>query len=729
MKSFDKFYIYSGAPLSAFAAELICNELNSRLNQVAEITADNSQANIIFITNSNFGRDEFELALQDRKILFTASGMRGFIFSVGKFLRSIVKTGSTISVDCICSGHYIPSKRIRGHQLGYRTTPNSYDAWDYGQYRRYYLDLMYFGVNTVEHIPYQNGRSKRNRLMKYDEEEFLIKAVDMADGFDLDVSLWYPNYDGETPDEAVKTRGQLFSKLKRLDQCMIPGGDPGNLPADEFVRRCIAISREMKKYHPDALMFPSAQSPHVKGWGEVFAEEMNKEPTEIDGIVYGPNHAFPLEELCSRLPERYPVRFYPDITHNVRCEYPVHFDKDDWHFALATGLSRECTNPRPREYEKLYRLTKDFVIGSVSYSEGVTDDVNKAVWSSLDYDEKYSADAAVLDYSRLFFFGADVQRIKDLIFALESNWVGDPALNDGIDKTYNGFCELSENYPILNNNWRFLQLYFRSMCDKLVRERRIFELNLISSARISLESGDFRYAVEILKTDFTDEYKKLRQSINSIASKLFDLIGLQTDVDNYCADNWERGAVLETIDLPVTDRNYLLSKESSCENAAQFLSYFDRNKVSENEYHYSVAYDGIPPGQSGEVYLNFQGDRPDVNRGDLPTALFNVYDNYSFKKTIKDLSDTCDYLLRVIYFDKKDPEVTALTVKANGETVYVGGQFGQGNPGFDSRFCKKGFTCAEYRIKTGIIKNGELNLEICEDKNGVMLSEFFLLKI
>ena len=73
-----------------------------------------------------------------------------------------------------------PDKVIRGHQIGYRTTPNTYDAWSYEDYRRYYLDMMFFGTNIVEHIPYERGISKKNRLMKYDEEEFvsIMKRVE-----------------------------------------------------------------------------------------------------------------------------------------------------------------------------------------------------------------------------------------------------------------------------------------------------------------------------------------------------------------------------------------------------------------------------------------------------------------------------------------------------------------------------------------------------------------------
>lgn len=91
------------------------------------------------------------------------------------FLRKIEVSGEKITLIQDIGGEYKPDKRIRGHQLGYRTTPNSYDAWDLEDYRRYYLDLMFFGCNTVEHIPYDGLGAQQNRLMKYDPQDFLVK--------------------------------------------------------------------------------------------------------------------------------------------------------------------------------------------------------------------------------------------------------------------------------------------------------------------------------------------------------------------------------------------------------------------------------------------------------------------------------------------------------------------------------------------------------------------------
>ena len=736
MIKYLEFRIFAETPPSKKAAGLFSDELRLRINDTYIIECGKDRANFLFIEDSSLSKDSYSIVCTDEKTTVYASGIRGFIFGIGIFLRKIEKVGNYIYLTEDISGNYTPDKVIRGHQIGYRTTPNTYDAWSYEDYRRYYLDMMFFGSNTVEHIPYENGVSKRNRLMKYDEEEFIVNASAMADEFDLDVSVWHPNNDGETVEFAVERRRKLYEKMPRLNVVFPPGGDPGELQPEEFVLRCREIAKAAKASHPDCQMWPSAQQPHsIRDWGIRFIGEMEKLPDEISGVIIGPNRAFPIDELRRRLPAKYPMRLYPDITHNVRCEYPVHFDRDDWHFALTTGLSRECTNPRPREYRLIHRLTRPYVIGSVSYSEGITDDVNKAVWADMDFFPDCDLNTTLLDYCRLFFFGADAQKIADSILLLELSWQCDPAENPSIDNNLRIYDELSADYPFLNKNWRFLQLYMRAKCDWVLRHRRLFELDLIRKASREIRCGRIDEAKSILLTDFDENYKKIRNDITDLAKKLFDLIGLQSDIKNYCADNWERGAILETMDLPITDRKWLLGKIDAAYGTPDPVGYMqkilDRNKVDSDEYYFSVALNGLEQcgvAQTGEVYMNFQGDRPNVNNGSMPTCMFKVYDNLTFRCKIGGLTADCDYELKVTYADRKiDSHNHKITV--NGVTIYEGPQFGgESDEDFDKAMLCKGFVSASYVIPKSILINGCAELELSEPEMGIMFSEFVIRK-
>lgn len=734
MINFDEFKIYAQSEAAVKAAELFSQEIKDRTG-ATPVPSSKEDANFLFVPDDKISRDGYRIDCSSDAVCIYASGIRGFIFGFGMFLRKIVPVCGVPALVEDISGSYSPDKAIRGHQIGYRTTPNTYDAWSYEDYRRYYLDMMFFGTNTVEHIPYERGVSKRNRLMKYDEEEFLVNASAMADEFDLDVSLWHPNNDGETVEFAAERRGRLYETVPRLDIVFPPGGDPGDFSADEFVLRCKEISKALKKVHPNAQMWPSAQQPHSQPtWGEDFIAEMEKRPDEIDGVITGPNHAFDLETLRRRLPSKYPIRLYPDITHNVRCEYPVHFDRDDWHFALTTGLSRECTNPRPREYRHIHRLTRRYVVGSVSYSEGITDDVNKMVWADMDFFPDCDLRTSLLDYARLFFYGADPDAIADGILALELNWQCDPAENPTIDRTLETFELLNSKYPFLGDNWRFLQLLMRAKCDWVIRHRRLFELGLIRLAEKEIINGNLCAAKEILNADFNEQYKKERADITALAQKLFDLIGLQTDIENYCADNWERGAILETIDLPVTDRKWLLGRLDTAENTNDPVAYMNkiinRNKVRSDEYYFSVALNGLEEcgvSQSGEIYMNFQGDRPNVNTGTMPVAMFKVYDNLTFKCKVGGLDYDGDYKLKITYMSKKSDSSVHHKITANGYIIYEGEQFGgEKDEDFDAAMLAPEFETATYVIPKSVIHNGCIDLEFSEPDMGVMFSEFWI---
>lgn len=729
MIDFKKIIVYSDSSDALKATELFSEEIKIRTGDIPEKTEDEAGSNFRFLTNRDIPRDGYNITVGDEAVTVSASGIRGFVFGFGMFLRRIVSVCGVPALVEDITGEYRPDKAIRGHQVGYRTTPNTYDAWSYEDYRRYYLDMMFFGTNTVEHIPYERGVSKRNRLMKYDEEEFLVKASEMADELDLDVSLWHPNNDGETVEQAAQRRGKLYETVPRLDVVFPPGGDPGEFYPDEFVLRCKEISKALKKVHPNAQMWPSAQQPHsIPTWGEEFIEEMEKLPDEIDGVIHGPNHAFDLETLRRRLPSKYPIRLYPDITHNVRCEYPVHFDRDDWHFALTTGLSRECTNPRPREYRLIHRLTRRYVVGSVSYSEGITDDVNKMVWADMDYFPDCDLRTSLLDYSRLFFYGADAEKIADAVLSLELNWQCDPAENPTIDRTLETFKELSEDYPFLNGSWRFLQLLMRAKCDWVIRRRRLFELGLIKLAEKEIRNGNLDAARKILETDFDEDYKKEREYITALAKKLFELIGLQSDIENYCADNWERGAILETMDLPVTDRKWLLGRLDLVKDASEMQKIIDRNKVRSDEYYFSVALNGLEEcgvQQTGEIYMNFQGDRPNVNNGSMPTAMFKIYDNLSFKCKVGGLDYDGDYKLKITFVSKKNAALKGHRITANGVVIYEGEQFGgKKDEEFDRLMLAPDFETAEYTIPREVIHNGCVDLEFYEPVMGVMFCEF-----
>ncbi len=712
------------------AARILQEEL--RLRGVGcGITNDPGAADIRLQTAEYHNLDAYRIHGEDR-LIFSAEGTRGLIFAIGRYLRKTEYRNGEVRLVADIRGEYHPRMPVRGHQLGYRPTANSYEAWDEEQYRRYYLDMMYFGANTAEHIPEYDG-SERNALMKYSSPQMCAAASRIAQELDLDISLWMPNY--ETDDgKALQLAEPVFADAPRINAVFIPGSDPGDLPADALFRRAGVLYGALKKYHPDAKIWISAQMPHGSpDWGDAFISQIETLPEFVGGVIQGPNRAMELDELRKRVPDRYPIRLYPDITHNVRCEYPVHFPTDDWHYAWATTLSRESVNPRPKEMRRIHRLTRPYIIGSVSYSEGVNDDLNKMIWSDMDWFGETDLRESVADYVRLFFPGSDVALLTDAIFGLEENWESAPEESVSVTRTYEKWLRAGEENPALYQNWRYVMHLFRACCDELVRERRIFETDLIAKARAELDHGDVVAAEQILKTDFPACYTSLRNQIEEHAEALFRMIGLQTDVERYGAKSWERGAVLETIDLPVTNRAYYLrcfenAPADPKEKSDYMIRVFDRTKTESGAFYYSVAEHGLECAncpQEGYPYMNFRGDNP-RNNGKAPMEILKVFDNYTFRIRTGGFDPACDYEMRVVYLSHKKENVTRHTVRINGSVIYCGPQFGPQDPDYDQKYLTEGFESAVYHVPGGVFANGCAEIELSEPTMGVMFSEIMI---
>ena len=146
-----KFKISFSASLFSYSAELFCSELCFRVPGCACVTEEDNDA-IFCFEYKDTGRDDYEIACIDGRVILFSSCIRGSIFAIGRVLRKIRTAGGRISLSDKVYGYFTPDKPIRGHQTGYRTTSNTYEAWSYGDYERYFLDMMYFGANTAEHI-------------------------------------------------------------------------------------------------------------------------------------------------------------------------------------------------------------------------------------------------------------------------------------------------------------------------------------------------------------------------------------------------------------------------------------------------------------------------------------------------------------------------------------------------------------------------------------------------
>jgi hypothetical protein len=495
-------------------------------------------------------------------VAVTGYDSRGAMFGVGKLLRNLDwKTGS-VSVRSDFHATEVPDRPLRGHQIGYRDTANSWDAWTFEQFDQYFREMAIFGANAVENIPWQED--KLNPLMKYPREQMNVKFAELCEKYDLEHWIWVPVMirlpNPASEDEFLKEQEAFYRKIKKLDAIFVPGGDPGDNKANVLIPYLEQMASLVTRYHPNVKIWLSLQYFKPDDVDFLYQYLETKQPAWFGGLVMGPSSP-PMELTRRRLPKQYKLRWYPDITHVVRCQYPIPWLDP----ALGLTLGRECVNPRPVDYTQIYQMDYSFTDGFLSYSDGVHDDFNKNLWSQLGWNPNANPRDIATEYAR-FFFNPEMAEIgADGLFSLETDMRGSLADNGSITATNVLWKELERRIAKPGSPWRFQMHLFRAYYDAYTRARLLYETELERQALDTLEippEGDVNSAISNARVILERAAKKpvdaeLLQRLNDMAKQLFGRIGLQTSVPTYHASGYERGAVMDFVNYPLNNRWWL----------------------------------------------------------------------------------------------------------------------------------------------------------------------------
>jgi hypothetical protein len=492
---------------------------------------------------------------------------RGVLFGIGRLLRELRMNRGSASLDDALNIATVPKYPLRGHQLGYRPKCNSYDAWDLPVWEQYYRDLAVFGCNTVELIPPRSDDEPDSPHFPRPPLEMMIGMSHLADQYGLDVWVWYPAMDADyskpaTVQSALQEWQEVFRKLPRIDAVFVPGGDPGHTRPKYLMALLEQQTQSLHRFHPKAQMWVSPQSFNQE-WFDEFIDLLKTEhPSWLSGIVFGPQVRVSLPRLRELVPQQYPIRHYPDITHSRQSQYPV----PDWDAAYAVTEARECINPRPEDEAVIFRKLQPFTMGFVTYSEGCNDDVNKMLWSALGWDPEMPVPEILRQYGRYFVSERHADDFAQGLQALERNWRGSLTTNQSVEATLARFQALERSAsPFELRNWRFQQVLFRAYYDAYIRRRLSHETGLEDQAIVELRSAPTTGSVQAIsaakgilgRAASEHTAPELRARILELGEALFQTIGMQLSVDKYKAIAVDRGACLDTLDSPLNNRLWL----------------------------------------------------------------------------------------------------------------------------------------------------------------------------
>lgn len=570
-------------------------------------------------------------------ISITGVDDRGVLFGVGFLLRHLaLERGSATPVGGIAalSTEQSPVVTVRGHQLGYRPKNNTFDGWSAAQFEQYIRDLAVFGTNTIELIPPRSDDAAQGPLYTLQPLPMMQAISATLQRYGLDCSIWYPALDKDYTDPAIVNHAvaewsAVFRALPRVDAVLVPGGDPGHTAPGPLFGLLEREAAALRQSHPGAQMWVSPQS-FSQEWMEEFFALLAKQPEWLTGVVYGPEMRISPEEFRRRVPERYPIRFYPDITHTLAAQYPV----PDWDAALALTEGREPINPRPRDESILFHryALKPVSDAVVAYSEGSNDDINKVLWSAWGWDSTRSAQSILEEYGRYFLAPRVAASFAVGVAGLEQNWRGPVRTNASIEPTLRRFQAIEQSLGprAAHENWRLQQMLYRAHYDAWIKQRLVAEdkandaaMRLVAQAQHTGNSTQLQQAKAWLDATPRCESAPTCQRLVSLATDLFRTVRMQLSVPRFHALAVDRGANLDRVDAPITSHDWLLAKVDRALAAEAGREASEARATLARELHASLAPDGVVdlPGLSGQ--------RPHVEPGSSfaqdPSGLTGTY--------------------------------------------------------------------------------------------------------
>ena len=244
------------------------------------------------------------------------------MFGVGKLLRSFDWNEGVVKLSGDLEINSSPNVPLRGHQLGYRARANSWDAWNVAQFEQHIRDLVVFGANAIENIPFED--SQKSVLMPVPRDEMNVAMGNICAKYEIDYWVWVP-IEFQLPDadrEAafLKQQEAFYRDCKHLNGVFIPGGDPGSNEARDLLPFARKMAELLQRHHPQAKVWISLQKFGPQGVDEFYRYLEDNHPTWFGGIVMGPSSP-PLAPTRARLSKEYKLRLVSG--HHAHCPLPV----------------------------------------------------------------------------------------------------------------------------------------------------------------------------------------------------------------------------------------------------------------------------------------------------------------------------------------------------------------------------------------------------------------------
>lgn len=540
------------------------------------IEVDQKEIIGLFSNIPQAGKEGFRIKLIEnsnkKRLIVLGKDERGEFYGMARILRNIsAKRGKVVCSKKICNISMTPDYPLRGHQLGYRDKNNTYSAWTIADYDRYIRDMALFGANAIELLPPKTDDALYSSTFQEDPFELMVEVSKIIHSYHMDVWLWYPNVGKDYTNieciyKEMKEREKIFSSIPYLDAILVPLGDPGTLWPGKAMELTEEFVKIMHRYHPKAGVWVAPQHFQPEpGWYDEFYTAIGKQPDWITGVCFAPWEQHSIEEMRERLPQKYRnnIRNYPDISHNTNCQFPVPM----WDNAFALTVGREGNNARPRAMKYIHNQIEPYTCGTITYSEGIHDDINKVIWCDQDFDSNTEIQETLEDYVRLFIDSDIAKELSEIILKSEGSWAGPISENENIDAVYTEMLKIDGSVSEeTKENYRYQMIKLKVYTDYWTKYKYLFDQKNEEKAReiiAKVKELGSTYVIKEARSIFNLSLdapimEDVLKEMQKLADSLFQKCRIQLTVSQHRGQSWIRGAYLETAHMPLNEYQYFM---------------------------------------------------------------------------------------------------------------------------------------------------------------------------
>ncbi len=470
--------------------------LKDRIQQrcSARVVEAATGAHLILATDSGLPHDAFRMEEVDGAVRIAGGSPRGLLYGVGKFLRTSRYDGAFQA--SAWRGTSVPQGSLRGMYFASHFH-NWYHSAPEPEISRYMEDLALWGVNAVmvifPMINLQDWNDPQAEPAMAMVRQYAKTArglgLQFATGINNTMFIGAPKGIRATPlPDPTHRRGnsghpicpshpeghtylmdnarQLFEKLSDagLDILVHWPYDEGGCACEKCQpwgsNGYLKLSRDMtelgRKYFPNLKSVLSTwmfDTPPEGEW-QGLTDALARENGWVDYILADSHEDFPRYPIDSGVPGKLPLLNFPEISM--------------WGNWPWGGVG---AHPLPSRFQRLWDQVKQAVQGGFPYSEGIYEDMNKAVVVQFYWDRDRTARATLEEYSAYEYGSGVAGDVMAIVETLE-NSAGCAQRKEPVDtEAVKRACELAEKVNArlpdwARQNWRWEILRLRTVLDR-----------------------------------------------------------------------------------------------------------------------------------------------------------------------------------------------------------------------------------------------------------------------